>query len=167
MKIDMIAISLIMVVCVFLPFFLFPIIGMLGKTKLVKQFEFQATKRGLHIAHSEHWNLNHLGIDKNQNKLLFVQQRDRDFLVEDIDLHLVASCHLLPETQQVKNNGRLEERLQRIDLEFYMKQDGSRRLLSLYDYEHNYAQDLEMKHAENWHKIIQQQLLPNTMKRSA
>lgn len=163
----MIAISLIMVVCVFLPFFLFPIIGVIGKSKLAKKFEQEAKKFNLKIENKESWNLNLIGTDIIQNKLLFVQQRDKDFIVEVIDLNIVKSCNLLPEILQVKNNGKLENRLQRVDIELYMIQHEGKKLLNLYDYEHNYAQDLEMKHAEKWNEIIQKQLVQRYLKKTA
>lgn len=168
MKPDLITISLIMTTCVFLPFFLLPIINYIEKSRLLKKFNGEAAKYQLTIKQQENWNQSILGIDPIQNKLLYVQKRNNNFSIEVIDLLQVKDSKLLPvsiPSPKYKKSGGL---LLRIDLQFTFLTDQSPKILNLYDSRLNLFKDMEFSHAENWNNLIHNFLPTNTfLKRTA
>lgn len=168
MKIDIITISIIMIGCVILPFFLFPLLGYLGNTRLIKRFDQEAKRLKLNMDQKESWNQNVIGIDFNQKKLLFVQKRENNFIVEEIDLQRIEKSFMVHSKSSVNVNGKIRDVLQRIDLELSLNSVNDKKILTLFDSSFNSSQDLEIVHAEKWNKLIQKNLPLNAyFKRSA
>lgn len=154
MKIDLIVISVILVTLVFLPFILFPYLQNSGNKKLNRKFREEAAKLNLNIDLKEKWNLNYIGIDSVQKKLLLVQRTDEQFQVEIVDLTKVKDSKVNITHFQGENHGKIETKLQRVDLEFTFHYTSEKQLVNLYDYDLNDNQDLEVKHAEIWNSNI-------------
>lgn len=161
MKQDIITISLIMVTCVFLPFFLLPIINYIEKHRLLLKFRREAANNQLSIKLQESWNQSILGIDPVHNKLLYVQKRNNNFSIEIIDLLQVKDSRLLQITipsSKYKKQGGL---LLRIDLQFIFLTDPCPKILNIYDSRLNLFKEMEFSHAENWNDLIHR-FLPTT-----
>ena len=155
MKIDIMIVSVILVLLVVLPFFLLPLIQMRGNKKLQKKFLEEALKQNLNIDLKEIWNLNMIGVDTVQKKLLFVQQQKDGFVSECIDLSRMQSSQVIITTSQIKRNRKPEEVLQRTDIEFSPNYGEEKKLLNLFNQDLNFVQDLEVKHAEKWNSLVQ------------
>lgn len=167
MKIDLIVISVILVTLVFLPFILFPYLQNSGNKKLNRKFREEAAKFNLNIDLQEKWNLNYIGIDSVQKKLLLVQRVDEQFKTEFVDLTKVKDSKVNVTHFQGENHGKIETKLQRVELEFSFHYTPGKQFVNLYDYDLNDNQDLEVKHAETWNKNIRnyissQRILKNT-----
>lgn len=158
MKIDIMIVSVILVLLVILPFFLLPLIQMRGNKKLQKKFLEEALKLNLNIDLKESWNLNVIGIDSVQKKLLLVQQQRDLYVSECIDLSSMQSSRVIIATSQVKRNRKPEEVLQRTDIEFSPNYGEEKKLLNLFNHDLNFVQDLEVKHAEKWNSLVQKYL---------
>lgn len=158
MKPDIITILLIMISCVFLPFFLLFIINYIEKSRLLFKFKREAAKYQLNILEKENWNQSILGIDPVLKKLLFVQKRNNIFSVELIDLLQVKDSKLIPvsiPSRKYKKQGGL---LMRIDLQFTFLPDQGPKLLNLYDSRLNMYKEMEFSHAEKWNNLVHKYL---------
>lgn len=158
MKPDIITISLIMISCVFLPFFLLFILTYLENSRLSKKFRGEAAKYNLKIDQKEKWNQSILGIDPVQKKLLFVQKRNNIFSVELIDLLQVKDSKLIPVSVQSRKYRKQGSLLMRIDLQFTFSPDQGPKLLNLYDSRLNLYKEMELSHAAKWNDLIHQYL---------
>lgn len=154
MKTELIIISLALVMLVFLPFFLFPYIQMRDNNKLQKKFKKEAERLKLNIDLKESWNLKVIGIDSLQKKLLLVQRIDNRFMVEFIDLNIVKQSNVVVSHFEMTVDGKKENILEKVNLEFSFIYGEEKKIVNLYDYDLNYTQDLEIKHAENWNNNI-------------
>lgn len=168
MKIDLIVISAILVILVILPFVLIPYLQNGGNKKLQKKFREQATWFNLNPDITQQWNLNLAGIDSVQKKFLLVQSLDHGFVVEFVDLQKIKSSRVVITYLPMLVNGKKEEVLQRIDLEFSHQFIEEKQIVNVYDYDLNYTQDLEVKNANNLQETIQKFLINQpVLKRTA
>lgn len=94
MKIDLIIISAVMVLLVFLPFYLLPVLQMRGSKKISQLFKKEAAKLNLNVDIKESWNLNLIGIDSAAQKLLVFQNHD-EVNIQHFDLKEVKQTELL------------------------------------------------------------------------
>ncbi len=154
MKPELIIISVLMVLIVFLPFYLLPILQLRGNKKSIRLFKTQAELFRLNIDIMESWNLNITGLDTKARKLLVVQTQE-EIKVRYFDLKEVKHTELKVSTIPVVKNGRTENILQRVDIEFSFYAKEEKEKLSLYDYDLNTYQDFEVKNAEKLYKHIQ------------
>lgn len=159
MKIDLIVISAILVILVILPFVLIPYLQNGGNKELQKKFREQATWFNINPDITQQWNLNLAGIDSVQKNFLLVQLLDTGFVVEHVDLQKVKKSQVILTYNPMVVNGKKEEVLKRIDLEFSHLYQEEKQLVNLYDYDLNYVQDLEVKHANQLQETIQKFLV--------
>ncbi len=168
MKIDLIVISALLVILVILPFVLIPYLQNGGNKKLQKKFREQATWFNLNPDITQQWNLNLAGIDSVQKKFLLVQNLDHGFVVDFVDLQKIKSSKVVITYLPMLVNGKKEEVLQRIDLEFSHRFNEEKQLVNVYDYDLNYTQDLEVKNANSLQETIQKFLISQpVLKRTA
>lgn len=167
MKTELIIISVAMVLLVFLPFYLLPILQLRGNKKSSQLFKKEVAKYKLNLDIKESWNLNTIGIDSAAQKLLVFQAQE-EVKMHYYDLKEVKHSELMVFTIPVVKNGKAENVLQRIDIEFTFYTKNEKEVLSLYDYDLNTYQDFEVKNAEKLHKNIQQLILSHpVIKRTA
>ncbi len=167
MKIDFIVTSLILVMLVFLPFILLPLIQNRDKKKLQKKSVDESSKYGLNLDLKESWSMNFIGIDSAQRKLLWIQKLETEILTEFIDLSKVRSSKLIISEIDKKINGKPEKVLERIDLEFLFF-DEEKKVVNFFDYDLFFNQNMEILHAEKWNGLIQKQLIQQKyLKKSA
>lgn len=167
MKIDLIIISVVMVLLVFLPFYLLPILQHKGNKKISQIVKNEIAKLKLNLDIKESWNLNIIGIDSSAQKLLVVQSHE-EVKVQHFDLREVKHTELLVSTIPVVKNGKTENILQRVEIEFSFYTKEEKEILSLYDYDLNTYQDFEVKNAEKLNKNLQRLVIAHpVIKRTA
>lgn len=167
MKIDFIIISLILVLLVFLPFFLLPLIKNSDRKRLEKKSKEESSRYGLNLDLVETWSMNFIAIDSVQKKMLWIQKLENEYITECIDLSTVKATKLVISETDKKISGKTEKVLQRIDLEFRFFNEEVKNI-NFFDYDLFVNQDLEVLHAEKWNGLIQKQLSPQKyFKRSA
>lgn len=149
----MIAVNIAVVGLIFVPYLILIMTGRKEHNKINKIFEQEAKKLGLKISEKDQWNLNAIGVDLQQQKLLFVQRKEQDFKIELIDLSLVKTVELLHEEKASLTSGKPEVILLNINLKF-QQFSGEEISLSLYDSNFCMDQDHEMKHAEKWCNLV-------------
>lgn len=167
MKTELIIISVVLVLLVFLPFYLLPILQLRGNKKISQLFKKEAAKLNLNLDIKESWNLNLIGIDSAAQKLLVVQNHE-EVLIRHFDLKEVKQTVLHVLNIPVVKNGKTENILQRVDIEFSFYTKDEKETLSLYDYDLNTYQNYEVKNAENIHKHLQRLVMAHpVIKRTA
>lgn len=153
MNIEMLAVNIAVVSLVFVPYLIFLMFGQRESKKITSKFNEEARKHGLTITEKETWNLNVLGLDSANQKLLFVQRRDQELFVELIDLSAVKLCRLSNVSSDIIVHGKKDSLLQKLYLEF-VQFSGLENQVCLFDYEQNFTEDFEMKRAEKWNRLI-------------
>lgn len=153
MKLDILLVDFAMLALVFVPYFLFILIGRKEGSKLGKKFLEEAANHQLQIDEKESWNNNIIGLDKKSGRILFVQKRKTAIIAELINLREVRSCELMREVQTLRLEQKEQDILQKIDLHIRLR-DGAHKNVNLYDCEETYIQDYELKNAEKWNSII-------------
>lgn len=154
MNLEMIAVNIAVVSLVFIPYVVFIIIGQKEARKISSRFKEEARRHSLNISEKENWNKNILGLDPSNQKLLFVQKHDEEFLVKLIDLSLVKASRLAVDSREMVINEKKENVLQKINLELLSINMQSNQEICLYDSELNFSQDFELRRAEKWNKLI-------------
>lgn len=168
MKLELTLVSAIMVVLIFLPFVLLPLLRNGSIKKLTKKFQEEEKNHNLNMDLKENWSQNYIGMDLTEKKLLFVQRSEEDFVVEIIDLKMVASCVPIIEELSVQNEGKTQNLLRRVNLEFSFKNSLEKKFINLFDYDLHFNQDLEVKHSRKWAELINQELsIKAVLKRTA
>ena len=158
MKLDFMLVTAILVVLIFLPFVLLPLLKNGDRKKLTKKFREEEKNHNLNMQLKENWSQNYIGMDLTEKKLLFVQKAEEDFVVEIIDLKLFNACVTIIEVLEVQKEGKTERLLRRVILEFSLKNAGLKKSINLFDYDLHFNQDLEKSHAMKWADLISQQL---------
>lgn len=167
METSLVIISIVMVILVFLPFYLLPLLQLRGNTKNSQIFKKEAAKLNLNLDIKSSWNLNITGIDSAAQKLLVVQTYE-EVKVNYFDIKEVKHTEVVITTVPVLKNDKTENILQRVDIEFSFYTRGEKELLCLYDYDLNTYQDFEVKNASNLHKHLQQLVMAHpVIKRTA
>ncbi|MDT0689978.1 hypothetical protein RM549_09300 [Salegentibacter sp. F188] len=149
MKIDFILISSALAIICFLPFILLPLFESKEEKKLKNKFKEEALRLGLNISYELSWNTNLTGIDILKKQFLFVQKSDLGFRVNHVDLSNVSQIKMVTQTVNVKQQGKLEEILSRIELEFYNCNSLAPLIVTVFDHDLNYNQDYELKNAKD------------------
>lgn len=158
MNIELILVSAILVVLIFIPFILLPLLRNSDHKKLEKKFREEEKKHNINTQLKENWRQNYIGLDLSEKKLLFIQKSEEDFIVEFIDLKLVNSCTSSIEELTIQKEGKTESLLRKVNLEFSFRNSGLKKSINLFDYDLHFTQDLEVKHAGKWAELISQQL---------
>lgn len=168
MNIELMLVSAILVVLIFIPFVLLPLLRNSDRKKLEKKFREEEKNYNINTQLKENWNQNYIGLDLTEKKLLFIQKSEEEFVVELIDLKLVNSCTSNIEELTIQKEGKTESLLRRVNLEFSFRNSGLKKSINLFDYDLHFTQDLEVKHAEKWAELINQQLSSQSvLKRTA
>lgn len=168
MKLDFMLVTAILVVLIFLPFVLLPLLRNSDRKKLTNKFREEEKNHEINSQLKETWSQNYIGLDLTEKKLLFVQKSEEDFIVVFIDLKMVAACVPIIGELDVQKEGKTEHLLRRVNLEFSFKNSGLKKSINLFDYDLHFNQDLEVSHARKWANLISQQLSNHSvLKRTA
>ncbi len=167
MKPELIIISVVMTLIVFLPFYLLPLLQLTGYKKSIRLFKTQAELFRLNTDIMNSWNLNITGIDSAAQKLLVLQLHE-EIKVRYFDLKNVKHTDMHVSTLPVIKSGKTENILQKVDIEFTFYTGEDKETLCLYDYDFNTYQDFEVKNAEKLQKDIQRLVMAHPIiKRTA
>ncbi|MGB5556067.1 MAG: hypothetical protein WBM83_15535 [Flavobacteriaceae bacterium] len=153
MQTTFIILSLALVAMVFVPFFLMSSIGKKETKKLKSIGKTSVSSHNLKISQQEIWADHYLGIDTDQKKLLYLQVNESDKKELLIDLKTVKDCNKIEKIQAIKTKDKIENRLERLDLEVIFK-NGTKTLLNFYDSEKMYSEDYEVNRLEKWKQLI-------------
>lgn len=168
MKIDFIIISGILVIICFLPFILFPLLRSREEKSLQKKFKEEASALSLNMSFFLRWNSNLAGIDILKKHFLFIQKTENDFAIHHIDLNKVSQIKMTPYFVEIRAHKKIEEILSRIDLEFFESYSATPVMVTIFDKDLNYSQDLEIKNAQKLVTELQKYLkVQPVLKRSA
>lgn len=164
MKLDILIVDFLVVAAVVIPYFLFIFSARKEGARLRQQFREEAQYLAFHPEEQDQWNNNIIGLNKEKEQLLFLQRRKAGIVTEFIDLKQVQACSILEQKKSLRENKRQQEVLEKLDLQLLLN-DGSHRTVTLYDCEETYSQDYELKHAEQWTRIINE-LVKNRSRRN-
>ncbi len=154
-------VSLILVGCVFIPFFLFNAAGLGERKKRRSTIKQLVAKNNLNVTEYEHWGKRYLGIDTAQRKALFVTNFQAQDRVQLLDLDIIKSCQIGEKRKLTKAKGRQELILEKLNLEVVLK-NGHSIFLDFYDHTDTDTEDFEVKRAEKWKAIITSHSNPKT-----
>ena len=155
-----VAIFIIIMLVIFLPFVILNNIGKNVKRKLYKQFNSIAVKNELNINEKEFWANSYIGMDSAKKRLLFLNTDEGRF--EDgemVDLNTIKECNVVTSIKSINTKLKKENVLLKVALEIYYL-DNRMPMKSLNFYDHNlpYNEDFELKRAEKWEKLIKDQI---------
>lgn len=158
MKIDILIVDVALLALVLVPYLIFILVGSKTANKSRKRFKQIASENGLVLTEQESWNANLVGLDRIKEKFLFIQLKNGEPVSELVDLKMLKSCSVISETEKQKINGKMDEILKRVSLEFVFLNATEKKLLDLYDHEINIYQDYELKRAQKWSSLINELL---------
>ncbi|NJX14147.1 hypothetical protein [Tamlana crocina] len=153
MKTSLIIISALLVLCVFVPFFLF-IYNSSKHTSKIKQLVKSFSKSENHnYTAQEFWRKNFIGITEN-NVLTVAQIKDDVPQIFETNLNEIASCKVIKEYAASKDH---KSHLKSLGLELKYKQASLQPLfIQFFDVDLDVTEDFEMQRIEKWHELINQ-----------
>lgn len=151
MNFVMIFVTLIVVV----PFVWFILAEKSGMSKKRKAFEDIAKVHNLKFTLKETWNNICLGLDENENTLLFITINNLETKVQKIELDDVKKCVINKTSKEYKNGDRHYSEMSRLDLEFSFVSNTNPVVITFYNAENNFSQNREVARAEKWLSIIE------------
>lgn len=154
MDIAMFAVNVAVVSLVFVPYYIFIRLGQQEYRKINKEFNVQKKRHNLKIDHMERWNLNAIGIDFTQQKLLFVQRRNEEIFAQVYDLSSIKMCQETSRHLSLRVDDVLQNILQTVDLELVHYNGEEKTVISLYNSDLTYNEDFELKHVQKWTELI-------------
>lgn len=154
--------SLVIVPCAIILY-----IGHKQYNKVGKRFQQETKLHGLHIDEYDRWNQNAMGMDYKQQKILLVSNRNGQMYVGVIPLNNIKESVLTPCTHSVKTANKVTTVLDKIFLELTPFDGTDKIIINLFDSEYTFEQDYEMKHAEEWNKLINNAVVKPQVKQKA
>ncbi|MGY8914781.1 MAG: hypothetical protein ACKVJF_06820, partial [Flavobacteriales bacterium] len=147
---------------VFVPFFIIDFSGKSGIKQMRKLFKLELVKNNLKMTEQENWGNTFIGVDREQNKMLFMKFSEKEPSLHVIDLSKIQACEIESKIATVKTKIKKENILQKLNLKISPIDTRNPTItLNFYDSEGIYGEDFEMARAEKWKTIVQG--LINTM----
>ncbi len=159
MKISITVVIILTTFLCVLPFLWFMLIGKNATRKKEKIFRDLIKKENLSLSQEEQWNNNFLGIDETKKVLTFITLNSLQTNILNIDLKDVKSCQINKVTRDFKRDKKVESELQTLHLELTYNSSKPKEVLTLYNIEDQLSEDFEIKRAEKWQQIINQNLV--------
>lgn len=154
MDLELVIISVILIASVFVPFFIIDFSGKSGIKQMKKLFKLEQVKNNLKLTEQENWGNTFIGVDREQNKMLFMKFSEVDPSIHLIDLSKIQVCEIDSKIASVKTKMKKENILQKLNLRISPKDTRYPEvILNFYDSEGIYGEDFEVARAEKW-KII-------------
>ena len=160
MKIDMILVFAVVTGLVAIPYIAFILLGSGRTKKLSTRLKDEAKLKGLNLEQKENWNSREIALDTQKGQLLFGQLLDDTVTVQHLDLNTVSRILVHEVVVSKKIDGKHQQTLEAVNLEFISKTAEASRMLSFYDSEIDPAQNYEVKRAKKWKELIEAQLTP-------
>lgn len=152
----MFAVNVAVVSLVFVPYYLFIRLGQQEYRRINREFSGQVKQHNLKIDQMERWNLNALGIDFKQQKLLFVQRRNEKIFVQLYDLGSIKACRESFQNTTIQVNGANVTILQKVDLELIPYSGEAVTVINLFNNDMTYNEEFELDHARKWKELVNQ-----------
>ena len=154
MKVEMIAVYVIVAALVIVPYIAIVIFGSGKGKKINKHFKNEVKAHNLNITEKESWNRHILGVDKEKQMLIFCQYTNENS-VETlfVDLNEITAVDLLLRTNVVKAENKRTEILDSSGLDLHLLH-GKQQEICFYDNTIDVAQHYEREHAEKWRALL-------------
>ncbi len=163
----MLIVNIAVLSLVIVPCYIIVYIGHKQYNKIGKRFQEEVKIHSLQIDEYERWNRNALGIDFKQQKLLFVTIQNEALTVKMYPLENIKESKIIPYFHTVKTGGKVSQKMDKLFLELTPYDEIDKVLISLYDSNHTYEEEYEMKHAEKWNKLINNAVIKTQRKQKA
>ncbi|MFT4832475.1 MAG: hypothetical protein ACI815_002130 [Psychroserpens sp.] len=155
MDLELVIISLILVASVFVPFFIIDLSGKSGVKQMRKLFKLELIRNNMKLTEQENWGNTFIGIDKEQEKMLFIKFLEVGPTIHLIDLSKMQACEIDSKVDTFKTKFKKETILQKLNLKIAsMDSKNPEAILNFYDADGIYAEDFEMARAEKWKTIV-------------
>ncbi|PIX10605.1 MAG: hypothetical protein COZ75_00730 [Flavobacteriaceae bacterium CG_4_8_14_3_um_filter_34_10] len=154
MNIETLLVNIAVVSIILVPYIAFIYLGHTQFNEIEKKFQQEVKLLGLHIDEYERWNMNVMGIDFNQKKILLVVRQNEKLLAEVIPLKKIIKSSIVTCTHLVKTGNKETTELDKIFLELTPFEGTDKTMVSLFYSGYTFEQDYEMKHAEKWNTLI-------------
>ena len=156
MKISLILISILLILSVFFPLFLFIYNGFKNTSNIKKRMNSIIKNIGISYAEKEIWHHNFIGISNDKTKITYVHFKTDQPTISTIDLTEIKECHILK--SQVKEKEKVI-RLKNLDLEFIYKASNKPNvIINFFNLDEDLSEDYELKRVEKWQQIIKMSL---------
>lgn len=159
MKISITVVIILTTFLCILPFLWFMLIGKNTARKKEKIFRDLIKEQDLTISQQEQWNNNFVGIDEGKKVLTFIKLNSLQNQILKINLKDVTSCQISKVTRDFKRDKKVESELQTLHLELTYNSSKPKEFFCFYDIEEQLSEDFEMKRAEKWQQIINQNIV--------
>jgi len=152
MKVSLIFISILLILSVFFPLFLFIYNGFKNTSNIKKRMNSIIKNIGISYAEKEIWHNNFIGISNDKTKITYVHFKTDQPTISTIDLTEIKECHILK--SQVKEKEKVI-RLKNLDLEFIYKASNKPNvIINFFNLDEDLSEDYELQRIEKWHKLI-------------
>lgn len=152
MKVSLIFISVLLILSVFFPLFLFIYNGFKNTSNIKKRMNSLIKNNGISYAEKEIWHNNFIGISNDKTKITYVHFNADQPKISTIDLTEIKECHILK--SQFKERDKII-RLQNLDLEFiYKTSNKPQEIINFFNLDEDLSEDYELQRIEKWHKLI-------------
>jgi len=159
MSTTIIIIYVILAACLVLPIYLFNKNSKNNTSKAHKAHLLEIKNHNLELKDQEEWHNLIIGIDTNQNKLLYSKTTMNTNDTTVISLSEIKHCKIVKSVRPINRKGKKENILEKLALEFvYSKNNLPNILLEFYDVNGDFREDFEMKRAEKWAGKVNTQL---------
>ncbi len=158
MKISLIVIIILTTLLCVLPIIGFMLVGKNATRKKEKAFRDLLKKDNLTLSQEEQWNNNFIGIDEGKKVLAFIKLNALQNHISKIDLKDLKSCQINKVTRDFKRDKKVESELQTIQLELTFNTSKPKEFFDFYDIQEQLSEDFELKRAEKWEHIINQNI---------
>ena len=158
MKIDMILVFAVVTGMVAIPYIAFILFGSGRTKKLNARLREEAKLKGFNLEQKENWNGREIGLDTQKGQLLFGQLVDDKATVQHLDLNTINRILVHEVVVSKKIDGKHQQTLEAVNLEFIPKNSESSHILSFYNSEIDPAQNYELNRARKWKELIEAQL---------
>lgn len=155
MNISMPLLSVLLVLATVTPFLILNYSGK-GEAKiLTKKADSLKKELNLKFSLKERWGNSFIGLDVDQNTLVFMKVYDGVVATEIIDLATVGKSEIIKLDKVDRNANGKEVVLEKLDLRIAFFDMGKPdKLLNFYDLEDVYLEDYELRRAEKWNAAI-------------
>lgn len=159
MKISMMVIIIVTTLFCLLPYVWFIMSGQTSIKKKEKQFIKIIKDLNLSFEIKEQWNNNFIGFCQQKNVLIFIKLNNQEHKLFNIELKQIKSCQILATAQTLVKDNKSVSKLRGLDLELIMQANQAPLILNFYDSNEEFTEDLELKRAQKWESLINQNTL--------
>ena len=152
MKISIVLISIILVVSVFLPFFIFIFNGTNNTSSTKKQITSIIKDNGIVYSLKEFWRKNFMAISSDAKILTFVSTITSEPNIQNINLEELKHCNIIKHYNNDKDG---IVRLKSLNLELIFKLPTNKNMsIPFFNIDDDLIEDFEIQRIEKWHKLI-------------